>query len=292
VTTSGELPRRIGVAVLGIPAVFGALYYGGWVLGALIALAAAIGAQEFFRLVRAGGGRPYSELGIVAAAGLVLLATAWPEPEVFAPRALYVLLAVTLLSLGVGVWRRWPDGAPLDDAASTVLGVVYTGGALSFVPLLRALPDTIGVTTDPLRSATFALLPLLVVWASDSAAYFVGRAIGRTKLAPRASPGKTVEGSVAGLVGAMVAAWLVARWSMSDPNAVMLDVPVVLAFGLVVAAVGQVGDLAESVLKRQAGVKDSGHILPGHGGALDRLDALLFAFPVAWVLLQLPGVLP
>jgi phosphatidate cytidylyltransferase len=292
VTTSGELPRRIGVAVLGIPAVFGALYYGGWVLGALIALAAAVGAHEFFRLVRAGGGRPYSELGIAAAAGIVLLATAWPQAEVFAPRALFVLLGVTLLSLGVGVWRRWPDGAPLDDAASTVLGVVYTGGALSFVPLLRALPETHGVTTDPLRSATFAILPLLVVWASDSAAYFVGRAIGRTKLAPRASPGKTVEGSVAGLVGAMVAAWLVMRWSMSEPSGITLGVPLALAFGLAIAAVGQVGDLAESVLKRQAGVKDSGHFLPGHGGALDRLDALLFAFPVAWLLLQLPGVLP
>jgi len=282
----------VGVAVLGIPAVFGALYYGGWVLGALVALAAAVGAHEFFRLVRAGGGRPHAEMGVVAAAGLVLLATAWPRAEVFGPLALYLLLGVTLVTLGLGVWRRWPDGAPLDDSASTVLGVVYTGGALSFVPLLRALPETLGVTTDPLRAATFVLLPLLVVWASDSAAYFVGRAIGRTKLAPRASPGKTVEGSVAGLVGATVAAWLVMRWSMADPSGIPLDVPVVLALGLAVAAVGQVGDLAESVLKRQAGVKDSGHILPGHGGALDRLDALLFAFPVAWVLLQLPGVLP
>jgi phosphatidate cytidylyltransferase len=289
---SGELPRRIGVAVVGIPVVFGALFYGGWVLGVLIAVAAAAGAQEFFRLVRARGGRPLSSIGVLSAAGLVLLATAWPRPEVFGPLALYLVVGVTLLSLGITVWRRWPEGAPLDDTGSTVLGVIYTGGALSFVPLLRALPETIGATTDPLRSATFVILPLLVVWASDSAAYFVGRAIGRTKLAPHASPAKTVEGSVAGLIGAMAAAWLVVGWSMSDSSGIALDRPVVLAFGLAIAAAGQVGDLAESVLKRQAGVKDSGRILPGHGGALDRLDALLFAFPLAWVLLQLPGVLP
>ena len=289
-TTSGDLPRRVGVAVVGIPAVLAALYYGGWVLGALITLAAAAGAVEFFRLVRARGGRPFTEIGVGSAAALVVLATAWPTPGSFAPLALYLLVGAALLALGLGVWRRWPAGAPLDDTASTVLGVVYTGGALSFVPLLRALPETMGMTTDPVRSATFVLLPLLVVWASDSAAYFVGRAVGRTKLAPHASPGKTVEGSLAGAAGGMLAAWLVAEWSMSGSSGIVFDVRLVLGLGLVIAVVGQVGDLAESVLKRQAGVKDSGRILPGHGGALDRLDALLFAFPVAWFLLQLPGV--
>lgn len=289
-TTAGELPRRVGVAVVGIPAVFGALYYGGWVFGALISLAAGVGAMEFYRLVRARGGRPFASIGVASAAGLVLLATAWPTPAAFAPFALSLLVGLALLALGAGVWRRWPEGSPLDDAASTVLGVIYTGGALSFVPLLRALPETMGVSADGLRSATFVLLPLLVVWASDSAAYFVGRAIGKTKLAPHASPGKTVEGSLAGVVGAMIAAWLVARWGMSAESGIVLDMPVVVVLGLAIAAVGQVGDLAESVLKRQAGVKDSGRILPGHGGALDRLDALLFAFPAAWFLLQLFGV--
>ncbi len=289
-TTAGELPRRVGVAVLGIPAVLGALYYGGWALGALFGLAAGAGAWEFYRLVHARGGRPFTVIGVGSAVGLVLLATAWPTPAIFAPLAFSMLVGVALLSLGASVWRRWPDGSPLDDTASTLLGVVYTGGALSFVPLLRALPETMGVSTDALRSATFVLLPLLVIWASDSAAYFVGRAIGKTKLAPHASPGKTVEGSLAGGAGAMIAAWLVAEWSMAAASGIVIDLPVVLLLGLAIAAAGQVGDLAESVLKRQAGVKDSGRILPGHGGALDRLDALLFAFPIAWILLQLLGV--
>jgi phosphatidate cytidylyltransferase len=115
--------------------------------------------------------------------------------------------------------------------------------------------------------------------------------MGRIKLAPHASPGKTVEGGVAGLVGAVAAAGLLAWWGPSGFEGAGLSVPMALAIGLVLGAGAQAGDLAESVLKREAGVKDSGSILPGHGGALDRLDALLFAFPLAWLLLHLPGVL-
>lgn len=290
-SNTGELPRRVGVAVLGIPAVFGVVYLGGWALGAAVAVAAAGGAHEFFRLVRARGGRPFAAVGIVGSAALVLWATAGPNPASFALGTLYLLTATTLVLLGTGVWRRWPDGAPLADTATTLLGIVYTGGMLSFVPLLRALPDALGSAADPMRSATFVLLPLLVIWASDSAAYFVGSAFGRTKLAPHASPAKSVEGSLAGLAGGMIAAWLVLKWSGAAPGAPTLGLSVTLGFGLAVAAVGQIGDLVESVLKREAGVKDSGRILPGHGGALDRLDALLFAFPVAWMILQIPGVL-
>ncbi|MEQ9569473.1 MAG: phosphatidate cytidylyltransferase, partial [Longimicrobiales bacterium] len=196
------------------------------------------------------------------------------------------LVVLTLALLGVSVWRRWPDGHPLADTGATLAGVLYTGGALAFVPLLRALPETLGLESDPWRASAFVLLPLLTTWAGDSAAFFVGHAVGRTKLAPHASPGKTVEGGLAGLAGAVAAAGLVAWWG---PAA--LGVPVALGIGLVLGAGAQVGDLAESVLKRDAGVKDSGRLLPGHGGVLDRLDALLFAFPLAWLLLNLPGVL-
>lgn len=287
----GELLRRVGVAVVGIPLVFAALHLGGWVLGGLIALFAALGAREFFALARARGGAPYGTVGIVAAPGLVLLATASPRMGDFAPSALLVLAGLAFVLLGASVWLRWPRSSPMDAVSTTLLGVVYTGGALAFVPLLRALPEGLGVETDPLRSASFVLLPLLTTWAGDSAAYFVGHAVGRTKLAPHASPGKTVEGGVAGLVGAVAAAGLVAAWGPAGFAPVGLPVVTAMVLGAGLGAAAQVGDLAESVLKREAGVKDSGTLLPGHGGALDRLDALLFAFPLAWVLLSLPGVL-
>lgn len=287
----GELPRRVAVAVVGIPLVLGALYAGGWVLGALIAAAAALGAREFFDLARARGARPYGLAGVVGAAGLVLLATAAPRLEEAGAPMLAGLVALGLVLFGLSVWRRWPEGRPLADTATTLAGVLYTGGALAFVPFLRALPDTLGVETDPWRASAFVLLPLLTTWVGDSAAFFVGNAVGRTKLAPHASPGKTVEGGVAGLAGAVLAGGLVAWWGPAGFGSAALGVPAAMVVGGLLGAGAQVGDLAESVLKREAGVKDSGALLPGHGGALDRLDALLFAFPLAWVLLNLPGVL-
>lgn len=288
--TASDLPRRVGVAVVGIPVVFGALYVGGWVLGGLVALAAFVGALEFYRLARARGGHPFDGIGVLAATALVLGATAWSTGPRFMDFAVLLLVGVCLLLLGLSIWQRWPDGSPLDDVATTLMGVVYTGGTLAFVPLLRQLPETWGLPATSLRGAAFVLLPLLAVWASDSAAYFVGHAIGRTKLAPHASPGKTIEGSVAGLVGAMGASALVAWWA-AGAGSPQLAIPTALGVGLALGVSGQVGDLAESVLKRQAGVKDSGRVFPGHGGVLDRLDALLFAFPVAWMLFRAPGVM-
>lgn len=287
----GELSRRVAVAGVGIPAILAALYFGGWVLGAMFALFAAVGASEFYRLVEARGGRPFSAVGVLLATALVLLATATPRFDEVAGPSLALLLFSALMMLGLSVWRRWPRSHPLDDTASTLLGALYTGGALAFVPLLHALPATLGIATDPWRASAFVLLPLLTTWAGDSAAYFVGSAVGRTRLAPHASPGKSVEGAMAGLVGSVAAAALLAWWGPSRFGAYALSLPVALALGAVLGAGAQVGDLAESVLKRDAGVKDSGSLLPGHGGALDRLDSLLFAFPLAWLLLMLPGVL-
>src|SRR5690606_7668727 len=131
------------------------------------------------------------------------------------------------------------------------------------------------------------LLPLLTTWAGDSAAYFAGRAWGRAKLAPTASPGKTVVGALAGLGGSVLAGVMVSVVLLADLP--VHSVPPLAAgiIGLLLGMAAQVGDLVESVLKREAGVKDSGTLLPGHGGVLDRVDSLLFAFPVGWALLTL-----
>jgi phosphatidate cytidylyltransferase len=131
------------------------------------------------------------------------------------------------------------------------------------------------------------LLPVLLTWASDIGAYAVGRTMGRHKLIPSVSPGKTIEGSVGGLLASMLVAWAYTQFVLHPAS--HLDfrwAPAgVLAFGALVSVAAQVGDLAESLLKREAGVKDSSHIIPGHGGILDRFDSLLFVLPVAYVVL-------
>lgn len=289
---SGELARRVLVSVLGIPVVLGSLWLGGWALGALLSVAAVLGAREYFNLARARGERPFDLVGMGAAGGLVLLATAWPSVADLGPPAFVLLLGSTFLLTGASVWLRWPGGNPMAAVTSTLGGIVYVGGALAFVPILRALPLEAGVPVGAWQASAFVILPVAVTWVGDSTAYFVGRAVGRTKLAPMASPGKTVEGGLAGLAGSVLAAGVVAWWGPAQWNVLALPVPTALWVGALLGVAVQVGDLAESVLKREAGVKDSGALLPGHGGVLDRIDGLLFAMPATWFLLVWAGVVP
>lgn len=282
-----DLGARVGVAAVGIPLVLLCLWAGGWALGGLVAAVAGVAAREFYRLVEARGVRPFSGLGIMASITVVLAATAFPTPTGAGALAAGILVAVALTSLGAAVWLRWPGGEPMAAVATTVTGVAYVGVPLAFVPLLREIAQ-VGETAGSLpvsHAVGFLLLPLLATWAGDSAAYFVGRAWGRHKLAPTASPGKTVEGGVAGLVGSSLAAVLVSILALSRVPGLEIGPVAAAVMGVLLGAAAQVGDLAESVLKREAGVKDSGHLLPGHGGMLDRIDALLVAFPVAWLLL-------
>lgn len=290
---STNLARRLAVAFVGVPTVLALVWVGGWPLGLLAAVIAGLGVAEFYELARHRGDRPFTILGVVATVGVVLLATAQPAPwEVGASLAL-VVLSVAVLGLGSAVWTRWPGGSPLTSVGVTVTGVIYLGFTLAFIPVLRdAGASAPGLLDDGTgRETAFLLIPLLGMWAGDSAAYFAGRAWGRARLAPSVSPGKTVVGAVAGLLGSGFAAALVVWWAVGDAFSVGVAVGAALPAGIVVGASGQLGDLVESVLKREAGVKDSGTLLPGHGGVLDRVDSLLFAIPVTWVLLLVAGLL-
>lgn len=283
-----DLPRRLGVAAVGIPAVLAFLYAGGWVLAVPLAVLAAIGADELYRIAVAGGASPFRRVGAVGAALLPVAATARPDWSCAAPWILAVLGGLALVSLTLALWTRWPDGRPLAAAAATLLGAAYAGLPLAFVSLLHALPAR-AAWAGPAGSAWAGLvvvaLPLAATWVGDSAAYFAGSAWGRAKLFPAVSPNKSWMGAWAGLAGSAAAgaAW----WATARP--VLADLPVTLplavAIGAFLGAAGQVGDLVESLLKREAGVKDSGRIFPGHGGLLDRLDALTFALPLAYGLL-------
>ncbi len=166
----------------------------------------------------------------------------------------------------------------LPAVATTVLGVLYVGATFSCLIPLRLSTRL----TSSGEGRDWVLLLFLATWAGDAGAYFTGQLIGRTPLAPRISPHKTVEGSIGGLIASLLMAWLFALFFWKTPD----WKTVILLVGLVAVA-GQVGDLAESALKRGASVKDSGGLLPGHGGMLDRIDSQLFAAPVLWIVLAL-----
>jgi len=273
---AGELGRRLAVAGVGIPVAVLLIGLGGWPLGLVLAAAAAATALELFRLAGHSGVRAFEPAGAAAAAGLVLLATATRDAGLMAQWAWPASLGLALLLPGLAVWSRGPNGRPLAAAAITLLGALVIGGGLAHAPLLRHLGDP-SVWTGSVLLA----FPIALTWVGDSCAYFAGRAWGRTKLIPRVSPGKTVVGAVANAAGTVLLgagyAWLVLR-----PAGLPVGPGTGAAIGAAVTVAGQVGDLAESLIKREAGVKDSGGLLPGHGGLLDRADSLLYTIPVTY----------
>lgn len=286
---SAELRARFLVALVGIPAGLLAIHAGGWVFAGLVALVAGVAAFEFYALASATGARPVVWLGVPAASILVLLALPGNGFDFWADHALALLLALAVTTPVAAVFLRGTGDKPLFSAAATVLGALYTGGTLAFAVLLRHLPDAgDGGSRDPWEGRLLVLFPLAVIWASDTAAYFIGKRFGRTRLAPRVSPGKTVEGGAGGVAAAILVG-AAAGFVMQDVVSFPLSPVAGAVIGLLVGVAGQLGDLAESLFKREAGVKDSGTLLPGHGGLLDRFDALFPSLPLAYWLLVLAG---
>lgn len=262
---------------------------GGAALAALLAIASAIGAWEYFRIARASGQTPMEDIGI-ASAGIIPLVVHARYLGIQVP-AMPIAAAVFVLILGLAIWRRGVEGRPLGAAAVTVVGAVYTGGMLSFGYALRYHPYAFAnaqVGSFSVASgALLLMLPMLVTWASDTGAYAVGRLIGRHKLIPKVSPGKTVEGAIGGIVASVLVAWafgnLLRNWAQLGFKWFPWGI---ITFGIAVSVAAQIGDLFESLIKREAGVKDSSRILPGHGGILDRLDSMFFVLPVSYLFMQ------
>jgi len=195
-------------------------------------------------------------------------------------------LAMVILLAGDLAWKR---RNPVRNVGATLLGVGYVGALFPFLTMLRWWDGTALAfqARPPGDFGAWVVLTVLgVIWAGDSAAYFGGRAWGRRKCAPSVSPNKTWEGVFCGLAAsAVVGAWAWGTWMHLRAEPALLWA-FGAAFGLMVGAAGQVGDLVESAMKREIGVKDFGTLLPGHGGVLDRFDSLLFAAPTAWALLR------
>ena len=275
---SPELAKRVAVAVVGVPLLLWAFWMGDAALATLLAAMSSVSAFEFMRIAKVGGMNPLSAIGVVLAALIPIAVHAQFLHVVNIPNVAAVLVMLAVVT--VSIWMRGANGKPLGAAAVTLFGAAYTGGTLSFAYALRYFGYAVGNTAG----ALVLILPVLLTWSSDTGAYFVGRAFKGPKLIPAVSPAKTISGSVGGLLLTVVVCILYVKYSLG-PYAQLGFTPwgaILFAVGISVAA--QIGDLVESLYKREAGVKDSGTLLPGHGGALDRFDSLFFVLPVAYAL--------
>jgi phosphatidate cytidylyltransferase len=260
-----NLAHRVATALVALPLLVVVLFLGPpWVGVALVGAAALLGLFEFFRLVRARQLAPMRLTGLVFAAAM-FLDVVFPGRQ--AP-PLWPLGAVLLLGATLLPGRGLVDSAP--SAALTLLGAVYVGALGGCIAALRVL--------EPRGDGAWRVVLLLaIIMVADTCAFFAGHALGRRRLAPALSPGKTVEGAAGGLCGGVLGAFAVRALGL--PWLPPVDT---LILGTLVAGAGIVGDLVESLLKRWAGVKDSGSLFPGHGGMLDRLDSLLFGAPILY----------
>src|SRR5262245_4633236 len=233
-----------------------------WLFVLFVVAVAGIASWELARLLEGAGVPTYARLGPAAVMALTA-SFAWPGLE--PPAAMLVLTLAAVSVLAAPLWQ--PGTLSFEPVATTLLGVLYIGWFLGHAVLLYRLPS----------GGELVLVLVGTTWLGESAAYMIGSTMGRHKLAPAISPKKTVEGAAAqvaaSLVGALILkSWLLPEWSLSR----------MMGAGILLGIIGQVGDLAESVIKRSVGVKDSGGLIPGHGGLLDRVDGLLLNAPALY----------
>ncbi len=268
-----KLGTRVLVAFTLGPVILVSAYYGGGYFLAVVALIAFVATWEYFALASRLGFRAHTVPGLFGT-GLLLWACYSGDFRL----AFGSLVGLAVLASLAQIFRG-PQGSTA-ALASTVFGSLYLGGLFGHILLIRELPKAVGLPYD--TAGTWIVGLFLTVWVCDTAAYFGGSLFGKRKLAPRVSPGKTWEGALSGLFFALLTAWLADAFFLRG-----LAFPHVITMGLIVGTFGQASDLAESLFKRDAGVKDSSSLIPGHGGMLDRFDSLILISPVFYWYLRL-----
>jgi phosphatidate cytidylyltransferase len=268
---SGVLKRLLSALVLLPVFLLIVVKAPGWMFNTLVVIASAAALWELIRLFEQAG-RPVDR-GLALVAGVAVTA-AFAASRLLDPLALpaFSLLMAVIAGVSAPVWRGTPDVA---RSANTLLAITYVGWLLGFGILLHhtsALGDEL------------VLYVVGVTWLGETAAYAVGSAMGRHKLAPVVSPKKSVEGALAQLVASVAAGAGIGAWLLPGCGA-----GVWLGAGALLGVVGQFGDLAESAIKRSAGTKDTGALIPGHGGVLDRIDSLLFNLPAFYYFSRMAG---
>lgn len=274
------LKKRIITALWGIPLVVAAVWFDKPVhwFTILAAIAGILAIIEFYRLTGVSKALPLAVCG----AALTVLFIIAPQLNIdleipftsllLATAVILPLIIMVFLPKQEGLYRLW---------AWTLAGILYIGWLISFLVASRLTPEVPGFP-DTGRNLVF--FTLFVTFGSDTLAYFIGRAIGRHKMAPSISPGKSWEGAVAGVIGSVIVSLL---FIFDTPFQLPLDSIFIIVLAILVSVFGQLGDLAESMLKRGTGVKDSGGLMPGHGGIMDRLDSILFAGAVVYIFFNL-----
>jgi len=265
---NADILPRLGVILLGVPCLYFITLRGGLFFLVLVDLIILLGLREFYVLMRAKGYQPFEVLGYFCA--LAISWYAWRE-GVGVP----LIVTGSILLIMVRELFRREMTQSLAHIAVTIFGIMYIGWMGSHLVMLRELPASMGL--DDRMGAQLVFFAALLTWATDTGAYLFGVAFGRHKLIPRISPNKTVEGAVGGLIAAGFCGWLCSRGL--TPFLTPFAATVV---GLIVGVMAQLGDLVESMIKRDAGIKDSAELIPGHGGVLDRFDSLLFTVPVLY----------
>lgn len=279
-SVSSSLMKRVYTALVLIPLVLVLVFLGPWwqwLFTLAVAGVAALAAWEFMGLAEKAGATPPRVAVLVSVLTLFVCNLKWPiqNPAMFG--------IFGILSLGLLLYCTFfsPVEQLMADASSSIFCLFYIGLTLISLPALRENPEGNG--------PSLVAFLLCAVWAGDTAALYIGRAWGRHKMAPTLSPQKTWEGAIGSMVGSLLStcvllglSYQLQRWDVGWLSYSAGRWPYWLGLTVVVNVAAQVGDLAESALKRSAGVKDSGSLLPGHGGVLDRIDALLLAAPALW----------
>ncbi len=273
-----NLSKRLLTAAVVIPFLVFIFYLGGFWYFVLMETAILIGMGEFYRMIETRGLLPQRLVGTIAALGLGLISLFGNE--------LYTALFLSVAVLAILSFQltRLDLQSAITGIAATMMGVVYVGWLLSHAILLRNLPVDAGASDI---GFFFIILVIATTFLADAGAYFTGRSLGKHKLWPRISPKKTWEGAIGGVVVGTLGT--VASKLVFDAWILDTGMPIIhcLILGLILCVVSIFGDLSESMLKRDAGIKDSGTIIPGHGGILDRLDSLLFTIPATYYYLKI-----
>ncbi|MFO7995985.1 MAG: phosphatidate cytidylyltransferase [Dehalococcoidia bacterium] len=261
------LKHRVITAVMGVPLVIIAIWFGAPWFSLFIAAAALAGTYEFYRMAKFDRKEPLLYLGLLWALALVLS----PHYQHRSPHLLPIVITAAMLISLIWLLRRPSTEGAFGNWAWIIVGALYVGWLLSFWLSLRGLED----------GRNWVFLAMLTVFANDTGAFFIGRARGRHKLAPAISPAKTWEGAIGGLICAIVGAIVIAI-VLQRIASFAFQYWQIVGLGFLVGLFAQLGDLVESLLKRNTGVKESGNLLPGHGGILDRFDSIIFVGAVVY----------
>lgn len=264
--------KRLLTAIIVLPFLIASILIS-WLWWLFVLLAAAsmvLALWEFYLLAKKLQLKPDPVPGFVAGAALITISLQAKEPAIVFLLFLLVIIVLVIATLIGAMLRGAPFDKMIGSSGATILGVLYIALLGTHLVLIR-------MGFEPALSAHLLSFFFLVLMGSDAGAYYVGRALGKHKLAPSISPGKTWEGAIGGIVSALALATLAHFWFFRE-----LPLKWALPLGLVMCVVGILGDLVESALKRSASAKDAANILPGHGGLLDRLDSLLFNAPLIY----------